>query len=81
MAHLSQITSEAVAANVRSHLAREGVSLTAFANRLELPPLWVLRRFGPSRSIAISVDDLAVVAESLGTSIAALTAAPAGAPS
>lgn len=68
----SHSTSDHVAAEVRARLARDGISLTAFSDTLGVPALWVLRRFGPSRTVSINVDDLATVADALGVSAADL---------
>lgn len=66
--------SEVIAAEVRAHLARRGMSLRAFEHMLGVPTLWAVRRVGPSRSVDITVEDLFLIATALDVSPSSLLA-------
>lgn len=57
--------SATVAAEVRAHLARRGMSLTEFEQRLGVPRMWAIRRVGPSRSIDLTLEDAQRIADTL----------------
>lgn len=57
--------SAAVAGEVRAHLARRGMSLTEFEQRLGVPRMWAIRRVGPSRSIDLTLEDATRIADAL----------------
>lgn len=65
-------SSETIAAEVRAHLARRGMSLTAFEQLLGVPKLWAIRRIGPSRSVDPTIEDLSLIASALEVPLAEL---------
>lgn len=57
--------SEVIAAEVRAHLARRGMSLRGFEQLLGVPQLWAVRRVGPSRTVDLTIEDLYLIASAL----------------
>lgn len=53
-----------VAAELRAHAARKGVTGRGVADRLDLPPMWVQRRL--SGTATVSVEDLVRISEGIG---------------
>lgn len=66
--------SESVAAEVRSLLARRGLSLTKFEQELGVPFMWAIRRVGPSRTVDLTLEDLYRIADALDVAPADLLA-------
>lgn len=67
--------SDLVAGEVRSRLARRGTSLRAFAAELDVPEHWLVRRVAPGRSVALDLDDVALIAAGLDTTATELVSA------
>lgn len=72
----SQSASDRIAGEVRARLATEGRSLSRFAIDLGQHPIWALRRFGLNRSVALTIEDLEIVAEALHVSLSDLVDTP-----
>lgn len=55
-----------VPAEIRSRLARNGVTMSAFAETIDRTPQWVLRRLSPKGDTGVTLSDLQVIADGLG---------------
>lgn len=63
---------DAIAGEVRAELARRGSSIRAFAQQLDVPEHWAVRRLSAARSVPLTLEDVAVIARALGMRLADL---------
>lgn len=65
-----------VAAEVRSLLARQGSSIRALADQLDVSHHYLARRLGAARTVALDLDDFEKIAAALGVTPADLLPTP-----
>lgn len=67
--------SDALAGEIRARLARLGKSQKALAAEIGASEIWLSRRISPTRTVALDVDDLVLIARALDTTPTELLAA------
>lgn len=68
--------SETVAEEVRAILARRGLSQRSFAATIGQPEHWLQRRIAHGRSVSLTLEDVALIADGLGVGVRDLLPTP-----